>query len=92
MGLYMSPQITVRISEDLAVKLDELVRSGDFESRAAAVRAGLEAIARIDERHSIDRSILEGIDATRTRRRPPGGMCSQLRQPSSGSQDVSGQP
>lgn len=55
-----SRQIAIRIPEELLTKLDELVRSGAYESRAAAVRAGLEAIARIDERRSIDRSILEG--------------------------------
>ena len=61
-----SRQIAVRIPEDLLAKLDELVRSGAYESRAAAVRAGLEAISRRDERRSIDRSILEGY-----RSRPP---------------------
>ncbi|MDQ3645669.1 MAG: ribbon-helix-helix protein, CopG family [Actinomycetota bacterium] len=59
-------QIAVRIPEELLAKLDELVRSGAYESRADAVRAGLETIARIDERRSIDRSILEGY-----RQHPP---------------------
>jgi Arc/MetJ-type ribon-helix-helix transcriptional regulator len=61
-----SRQIAVRIPEDLLTRLDELVRSGAYESRAAAVRAGLEAIARLDERRSIDRSIVDGY-----RRDPP---------------------
>jgi Arc/MetJ-type ribon-helix-helix transcriptional regulator len=61
-----SRQIAVRIPEALLIRLDELVRSGVYESRAAAVRAGLEAIARLDERRSIDRSIVDGY-----RRSPP---------------------
>lgn len=55
-----SRQIAVRIPEALLIRLDELVRRGVYESRAAAVRAGLEAIARLDERRSIDRSIVDG--------------------------------
>jgi Arc/MetJ-type ribon-helix-helix transcriptional regulator len=61
-----SRQIAVRIPQDLLTRLDEMVRSGAYESRAAAVRAGLEAIARLDERRSIDRSIVDGY-----RRDPP---------------------
>jgi Arc/MetJ-type ribon-helix-helix transcriptional regulator len=61
-----SRQIAVRIPQDLLTRLDEMVRSGAYESRAAAVRAGLEAIARLDERRSIDRSIIDGY-----RRDPP---------------------
>jgi len=46
--------------------LDDLVRSGIYESRAAAVRAGVEAIAHIEQRRAVDRSIVEGY-----RRTPP---------------------
>ena len=53
-------QIAVRIPKDLLEKLDELVRSGLYESRAAAVRAGVEAIARIERRREVDRWIIEG--------------------------------
>ncbi len=59
-------QIAIRLPDELLARLDELVRSGAYESRAAAVRAGIEAVARMDERRSIDRSILEGY-----RRHPP---------------------
>ncbi len=59
-------QIAVRLPQDLLVRLDDLVRSGVYESRAAAVRAGVEAIARIEQRRAVDRSIVEGY-----RRTPP---------------------
>jgi Arc/MetJ-type ribon-helix-helix transcriptional regulator len=55
-----SEQIAVRLSRDLLEKLDELVRAGLYESRAAAVRAGVEAIAQIERRRETDRSIVEG--------------------------------
>jgi len=53
-------QIAVRIPEDLLAQVDELVRSGAYESRADAVRTALELIALTQERRSIDHSILEG--------------------------------
>jgi Arc/MetJ-type ribon-helix-helix transcriptional regulator len=59
-----SEQIAVRLPKDLLAKLDDLVRSGRYESRAAAVRAGIEAIARIERRREIDRSIVEGYERT----------------------------
>jgi Arc/MetJ-type ribon-helix-helix transcriptional regulator len=59
-------QIAVRIHEDLLAAVDELIRSGAYESRAEAVRAGLELVARAEQRRVIDRSILEGY-----RRIPP---------------------
>lgn len=59
-----SEQIAVRLPKDLLAKLDELVRSGLYESRAAAVRAGVEAIAQIERRREVDRSIIEGYKRT----------------------------
>jgi Arc/MetJ-type ribon-helix-helix transcriptional regulator len=61
-----SEQIAVRLPKDLLAKLDELVRNGVYESRAAAVRAGVEAIAEIQRRREVDRSLVEGY-----RRTPP---------------------
>ncbi|MBA2274681.1 MAG: hypothetical protein H0W21_12400 [Actinobacteria bacterium] len=61
-----SEQIAVRLPKDLLEKLDDLVRTGLYESRAAAVRAGVEAIAQIERRREVDRSIIEGY-----RRKPP---------------------
>jgi Arc/MetJ-type ribon-helix-helix transcriptional regulator len=59
-----SEQIAVRLPKDLLAKLDELVRAGLYESRAAAVRAGVEAIAQIERRREVDRSIVEGYKRT----------------------------
>ncbi|CAN5626152.1 hypothetical protein BH24ACT26_BH24ACT26_02910 [soil metagenome] len=61
-----SEQIAVRLPKDLLAKLDELVRTGLYPSRAAAVRAGVEAIAQIERRREVDRSIIEGY-----KRSPP---------------------
>ena len=59
-------QIAVRLpSEQLAV-LDDLVGRGVYESRAAAVRAGIAALHELDRRRQDDRSIVEGY-----RRTPP---------------------
>jgi Arc/MetJ-type ribon-helix-helix transcriptional regulator len=37
-------QLVTRIDDDLATELDHLVHEGVFESRSAAVRAGLRAL------------------------------------------------
>lgn len=55
-----SEQIAVRLPQDLLVKLDNLVRSGVYQSRAAAVRAGIEAIAQTERRRELDQSIIDG--------------------------------
>lgn len=57
-------QIAVRLPQDLLARLDDLVRRGVYESRAAAVRAGVEAIAQIEQRRELDRSIVEGYGRT----------------------------
>ncbi len=49
----MTVQIAVKLPEALASQLDELVRSGDFESRSQAVRAGLETILVEREREQL---------------------------------------
>ncbi len=59
-------QIAVRLSEDLLSGLDELVGRGVFESRAAAVRAGVEAILELDRRRLTDQAVVDGY-----RRVPP---------------------
>ena len=53
-------QVAVRLPAPLLARLDDLVESGAYESRAAAVRAGIEAIAEIEQRRRIDRSIVDG--------------------------------
>ncbi|MGH8993078.1 MAG: hypothetical protein ACRDYV_07545 [Acidimicrobiia bacterium] len=59
-------QIAVRLPLDLLVQLDDLVARGVYPSRAAAVRAGVEAIAELDRRRTVDRAVVEGY-----RRHPP---------------------
>ena len=59
-------QIAVRLPEELLTVLDELVGRGVYESRAAAVRAGIEAVLELDRRHLTDLAIIEGY-----RRTPP---------------------
>lgn len=53
-------QIAVRIPGELLAGLDCLVESGVYESRAAAVRAGVEAIMAIEQRRQVDRDVVEG--------------------------------
>jgi Arc/MetJ-type ribon-helix-helix transcriptional regulator len=59
-------QIAVRLPEELLSDLDELVARGIYESRAAAVRAGIEALMEFERRRLTDRAIVEGY-----RRTPP---------------------
>jgi Arc/MetJ-type ribon-helix-helix transcriptional regulator len=59
-------QVAVRLPVDLLATVDRLVAAGAYPSRAAAVRAGLEAIAEAERRRQIDDAIVEGY-----RRRPP---------------------
>lgn len=61
-------QIAVRLPEELLARLDDLVSRGLYESRAAAVRAGIEAITELERRWAVDRAITEGY-----RRSPPAG-------------------
>jgi Arc/MetJ-type ribon-helix-helix transcriptional regulator len=57
-------QIAVRLPEELLSELDALVASGAYESRAAAVRAGVEAITALEHRRQIDRAIVAGYQHT----------------------------
>lgn len=57
-------QIAVRLPEKLLGELDALVASGVYESRAAAVRAGVEAITALEHRRQIDRAIVAGYQLT----------------------------
>ena len=59
-------QIAVRLPEELLVALDDLVNKGVYESRAAAVRAGIEAVMELERRRQTDRALVEGY-----RRVPP---------------------
>ncbi len=59
-------QIAVRLPAELLADLDELVARGVYPSRAAAVRAGVEAITELERRRAADRAVAEGY-----RRVPP---------------------
>ena len=53
-------QIAVRVPEGQLAVLDDLVQRGIYESRAAAVRAGIDALVELDRRRSIDHAIIDG--------------------------------
>ena len=53
-------QIAVRLPGPLLSDLDELVKGGAYESRAAAVRAGIEAIMKLELQRQTDRAVVEG--------------------------------
>jgi Arc/MetJ-type ribon-helix-helix transcriptional regulator len=53
-------QIAVRLPEELLAELDELVAQGVYESRAAAVRAGIEAVVESERRRKTDRAVVAG--------------------------------
>lgn len=57
-------QIAVRLPQKLLRELDALVASGVYDSRAAAVRAGVEAITALEHRRQIDRAIVAGYQRT----------------------------
>lgn len=59
-------QIAVRLPEELLADLDDLVARGVYESRAAAVRAGVEAILELNRRRVTDEAVVDGY-----RRVPP---------------------
>jgi len=58
-------QIAVRLPRELLAEIDELVARGVYESRAAAVRAGVETVAASERRRQVDQAVLQGY-----RRRP----------------------
>lgn len=56
----MSEQIAVRLSDDLAGRLDEVVRSGAFPSRAEAVRVAIDELLDGLRRRQVGAAIVEG--------------------------------
>jgi Arc/MetJ-type ribon-helix-helix transcriptional regulator len=60
-------QIAVRLPQELLEQVDDLVARGVYESRAAAVRAGVEAVTESERRRQIDRAVIDGY------RRSPAG-------------------
>jgi Arc/MetJ-type ribon-helix-helix transcriptional regulator len=53
-------QVAVRLPADLLAAVDRLVADGVFPSRAAAVRAGLEAVADAERRRVVDQVMVAG--------------------------------
>ncbi len=56
------PQIAIRISDDELDLLDRVVAEGKFKSRAAAVRAGLDALARETRNQAIAASYRDAYE------------------------------
>lgn len=59
----MTTQIAVKLPDDLVSRIDTLVARGDFPSRSAAVREGLEAILAGGRRKAIDDAFEQGFAA-----------------------------
>jgi Arc/MetJ-type ribon-helix-helix transcriptional regulator len=53
-------QIAVRLPPELLSALDDMVQRGRYESRAAAVRAGVTALVEADRRQRVDENLIEG--------------------------------
>ena len=56
----MSEQIAIRIPDELAVSLEDLVASGRFETKAEAVRTALEALLDAERRRRLGDLIADG--------------------------------
>ena len=60
----MSPQIAVRLPAQLLDEIDSLVDAGRFETRAEAVRAGIEQLVDDERRRRIGEAIVRGTRAS----------------------------
>ncbi len=58
----MASQIAVKISPELLARLDELVARGEFRSRSAAVRLGLETVLAAQKRRAIDSAFRDAFN------------------------------
>ncbi|MGH9128492.1 MAG: ribbon-helix-helix domain-containing protein [Acidimicrobiales bacterium] len=58
----MTTQIAVKLPDDLIHRVDELVGTGEFPSRSAAVRYGLEAVVRSRARLAVDQRYRQAFD------------------------------
>ncbi|HEY7667425.1 MAG TPA: ribbon-helix-helix domain-containing protein [Actinomycetota bacterium] len=56
----MAEQFAIRMSEDLARALDDLVAAGRFATRAEAVRAAIERLVEAERRREVGRAIVQG--------------------------------
>ena len=60
----VAEQFAIRMNDQLARSLDELVESGRFATRAEAVRAAIEQLLDAERRREIGKRIVEGYIAT----------------------------
>ena len=60
LSVVATEQIAVRLPHELLQAVDHLVSEGRFDSRAAAVRAGIESVLEVERRRELDRAIVEG--------------------------------
>ncbi len=72
-------QIAVRLPTELLGELDALVAHGTYESRAAAVRAGVEVITARERRNQADRAIVSGYQRIPATAAEHGAAVSSLR-------------
>jgi Arc/MetJ-type ribon-helix-helix transcriptional regulator len=56
----VAEQFAIRMSDDLARSLDELVANGRFATRAEAVRAAIEQLLDSERRRELGRRIVKG--------------------------------
>jgi Arc/MetJ-type ribon-helix-helix transcriptional regulator len=56
----MSEQIAVRIPDELAASIDELVSSGRFVTKAEAIRSAIEVLVQSERRREVGERIVEG--------------------------------
>ena len=56
----MSEQIAVRIPDELADSLEDLVSNGTFETKAEAIRAALEKLIDAERRRRVGELIADG--------------------------------
>lgn len=73
-------QIAVRVPEDQLAVLDDLVARGVYDTRAAAVRAGIAAVLELDRRGQADRAIVEGYQQTPATDAERAGAIASLRE------------
>jgi putative addiction module CopG family antidote len=56
----MSEQIAVRLPDELASSLDQLISEGRFESKAEAIRSAIRALVEQERRSRIGERIADG--------------------------------
>jgi len=75
-----SEQIAVRLTAPILAELDDLVTNGTYESRAAAVRAGIEAITKLERRRQLDDAVVKGYTRNPTTETEESAALASLRE------------